>query len=358
MVVFAGATNGSGRGPVEIIGKRKQATIHDVAEAAGVAIGTVSRYLNGQTVRNGNRAEIERAIEALSFQRSAAARAMKSDKTDVIGFLTPELDEFHAQLLNHLARLFRQSGRTLLTYCHDGDIRLLSESLSYFAGQNVDALILAGHGDIPNEVERFVERGIPVTVYNNDIMGLRVDRVFVENAKASYRAVRHLIDLGHTRIATAFGTLDTSSGLQRLNGYQQALEEGRIAFNPSYLHSGDWTEEGGYSAIQKFMALAEPPTAVFSANYKMTYGILEWVREHRARVPEDIAIVSFDDVELFRLYDDGVTAIAQPIEKIAQSISAYVLSRLTQDNVPDIRTRTLDCNLILRGSSHFRRSSR
>lgn len=149
---------------------------------------------------------------------------MKSDKTDVIGFLTPELDEFHAQLLNHLARLFRQSGRTLLTYCHDGDIRLLSESLSYFAGQNVDALILAGHGDIPNEVERFVERGIPVTVYNNDIMGLRVDRVFVENAKASYRAVRHLIDLGHTRIATAFGTLDTSSGLQRLNGYQQALK--------------------------------------------------------------------------------------------------------------------------------------
>lgn len=339
---------------MEITGKRKNATIHDVAEAAGVAIGTVSRYLNGQTVRNGNRAEIERAIEALSFQRSAAARAMKSDKTDVIGFLTPELDEFHAQLLNHLARLFRESGRTLLTYCHDGDSRLLSESLSYFAGQNVDALILTGHGEILNDVEKFVERGIPITVYNNDIMGLRVDRVFVENSKASYRAVRHLIDLGHTRVATVFGALDSSTGLQRLNGYQKALEESDLALNPSYMHSGNWGEEGGYSAIQKFMALAEPPTAIFSANYKMTYGILEWVREHRIRVPEDIALVSFDDVELFRLYDNGITAIAQPIEKIAQCISSYVLSRLTERNLPEIRTRTLDCNVILRGSSHFR----
>ena len=87
----------------------------------------------------------------------------------------------------------------------------------------------------------------------------------------------------------------------------------------------------------------------------MTIGILEWMREHGLRVPDDLAVVSFDDVELFRLYDGGITAVMQPIGKIAESIASYVLSRLSGSELPDIRTRTLDCNIILRGSSGYRR---
>ncbi|MBS1180789.1 MAG: transcriptional regulator LacI family [Proteobacteria bacterium] len=335
--------------------KRRNATIHDVAETAGVAVGTVSRYLNGQMVRQSNRVEIERAIEALGFQRSAVAKAMKSETTDVIGFLVPNFDEFHARLLNQLARLFRQSGRTMLTYCHDGDRKLLKEAVTFFANQRVDALVLAGSGDISAEVEMLVDRGVPVTVYNNDVMGLRVDRVFVENASASSRAVEHLIAVGHRRIATVYGLQDESTGVQRLEGYCRALKAHGLAVDPDYMHPGAWGEEGGYSAVQKFMTLDKPPTAIFSANYQMTIGILEWMREHGLRVPEDIAIVSFDDVELFRLYDGGITAVMQPIDKIAESIASYVLSRLSKDELPDIRTRTLDCNIILRGSSGYER---
>ncbi|MBS1165114.1 MAG: transcriptional regulator LacI family [Proteobacteria bacterium] len=335
--------------------KRRNATIHDVADTAGVAVGTVSRYLNGQTVRQGNRAEIERAIEALGFQRSAVAKAMKSDTTDVIGFLVPNFDEFHARLLNQLARLFRQSGRTMLTYCHDGDRKLLKEAVGFFANQRVDALVLAGSGDISAEVEMLVDRGVPVTVYNNDVMGLMVDRVFVENRSASFRAVEHLIAVGHRRIATVYGLQDESTGIQRLEGYCQALKAHGMAVDPECMHPGAWCEEGGHSAVQKFMSLKEPPTAIFSANYQMTIGILEWMREHSLRVPDDIAIVSFDDVELFRLYDGGITAVMQPIDKIAESIASYVASRLSNNELPDIRTRTLDCNIILRGSSGYAR---
>lgn len=335
--------------------KRKNATIHDVAEMAGVAVGTVSRYLNGQPVRHGNRSEIERAIEALGFQRSAVAKAMKSDTTDVIGFLVPSFDEFHANLLNQLARLFRQSGRTMLTYCHDGDRKLLKEAVGFFANQRVDALVLAGSGDISVEIEMLIDRGVPVTVYNNDVMGLRVDRVFVENSAASFRAVDHLISVGHRRIATVYGLQDESTGVQRLEGYCQALKARGMAVDPECMHPGAWCEEGGYSAVQKFMSLGDPPTAIFSANYQMTIGVLEWMRERGLRVPDDLAIVSFDDVELFRLYDGGITAVMQPIGKIAESIASYVLSRLSGSELPDIRTRTLDCNIILRGSSGYRR---
>lgn len=353
------ASIGADASAVELMGidvviaetKKRNATIHDVAEAAGVAIGTVSRYLNGFEVRRGNRLQIEQAIEKLSFQRNAAAKAMKSDQTDIIGFLVPTFDEFHAQLLNHLARIFRQTGRTMLTYCHEGNGTILKDAISFFSNQRVDALVMAGSLETAEEVGKLVARDIPVVIYNNDVMGLQVDRIFVENAKASQRAVRQLIDVGHRRIAAVHGQLEESTGVQRLEGYKRALAEAGIAYRADYTHPGNWTVEGGYSAIQKFMAMPEPPTAVFSANYKMTTGMLEWVREHAKRVPEDIAIISFDDVELFRLYDGGITAIAQPIEKIAETIVSYAISRLTDTDLPDTRTRSLECNIVLRASS-------
>lgn len=307
------------------------------------------------TVRQGNRAEIERAIEALGFQRSSVAKAMKSETTDVIGFLVPNFDEFHASLLNQLARLFRQSGRTMLTYCHDGDRKFLKETVGFSASQRVDALVLAGSGDISTEVEMLVNRSVPVTVYNNDVMGLMVDRVSVENGTASFRAVDHPISVGHRRITTVYGPQDESTGAQRLEGYCQAPKAYGIPVDPECMHPGARYEEGDYSAVQKFMSLDEPPTAIFSANYQMTIGILEWMREHGLRVPADLAVVSFDDVELFRLYDGGITAVMQPIGKIAESIASYVLSRLSGNELPDIRPRTLDCNIILRGSSGYMR---
>lgn len=337
----------------QVEGRRKIATIHDVAQVAGVAVGTVSRYLNGQEVRRGNRLQIEQAIEQLSFQRSAVARAMKSDKTHIIGFMVPTFDEFHADLLDHLARLFRQTGRTMLTYCHDGDPKILKEAIAFFANQRVDALVMAGYIEAADEIRKLTEREIPVIIYNNDVGGVQADKIFVENHKASHRAVRHLIDVGHRRIATAHGLLEESSAAQRLSGYRQALEESAIPLRQDYIYAGGWSREGGYSAIQQFMGLAEPPTAIFSANYRMTTGILEWAREHGSNVPGDISVVSFDDVELFRLYDQGITAVAQPVAKIAEMIVSYATSRLTEMNLPEIRSRSLDCNIMLRGSSRL-----
>jgi LacI family transcriptional regulator len=345
--------------PEQITDKRRRsATIHDVAEQAGVAVGTVSRYLNGQEVRRSNREQIEQAIEKLSFQRNAAARAMKAGQTDIIGFMVPAFDEFHAELLNYLARSFRQSGRTMLTYCHDGDPKLLRDAIGFFADQRVDALVMAGYVEAADEIRRLTARDVPVVIYNNDVIGLQVDRIMVENAKASYRAVRHLISVGHEKIAVIQGSLEESSGQERFRGFCDALSDCGIPLPSDYIHPGNWTVAGGYSAIEKFMSLAEPPTAVFSCNYQMTTGMLEWVREHGKKVPDDIAIVSFDDVELFRLYDGGITAIEQPIARIAETIADYVASRLTHQDLPDIRRRTLDCNILLRASSDYPAAAR
>lgn len=334
-------------------GVKKNATIYDVADAAGVAVGTVSRYLNGHEVRRGNRDLIEAAIEKLAFQRNAAARAIKAERTDIIGFMVPTFDEFHADLLDNLARSFQQTGRRMLTYCHDGDTKILREAMGFFANQRVDALVMAGQVESAEDVRTLVERDIPVLIYNNDVAGLNVDKIFVENLKASKRAVQHLIEVGHRRIAVVHGRLQESSAAQRLEGYREAIVEGGLSLRDDYVVPGGWSVEGGYSAIERLMDLAEPPTAVFSSNYRMTIGMLEWAREHAKSVPGDFSILSFDDVELFRLYDGGITAIAQPISKIADTIINYAISRVTESDLPAIRTRTLDCNIVLRASSRL-----
>jgi LacI family transcriptional regulator len=332
--------------------KRRPATILDVARTANVAVGTVSRYLNGFKIRRANREQIEMAIQTLNYTRSAVAAAMKSDLTHVVGLLAPAFDEFHGAMLQHLSQAIRRDGRALLIYCHGADARIMEEALDYFATQRIDALIMAGAEELYDRVDKLIDSGLPVVFYNNDLKGLTADRVFVENRKASRRAVDHLIDLGHKRIAIISGDLEHTSGAERYLGYQDALNERGIALDPKYFAKGSWTMLGGSDAVEKLMVLDEPPTAIFSASIPMTIGALKCLKENGRKVPDDISIVSFDDAPLFNLHEPGITAIAQPIERIAESLATVIRERLAQpDERPSGRTINLDCDIILRGSA-------
>ena len=332
-------------------GRKKQSTIIDVAETAGVAIGTVSRYLNGFKVRRGNRELIEQAIDQLGYRRNAVAAAMKTDLTHMIGLMAPTFDEFHGVMLEHLAHDVRKTGRSLLTYCHGADPKIMQEALDFFAAQRIDALIMTGEQGLYEQVEELIGQGTPVIFYNNDLRGVPADRVFVENRNASRRAVNHLLDLGHERVGIIAGNHHDSSGLERFQGYEDALRDRGIAADPRYLVHGNWSVDGGYHALTHLMGLDAPPTAVFAASYPMAVGALGWLKERGLRVPDDLSLVSFDDVPLFRLHEAGITAISQPLVKIADSITSMLVSRLANPDDERPRTITLDCDIILRGST-------
>jgi LacI family transcriptional regulator len=337
------------------IPRRRPATIVDVAERAGVAIGTVSRYLNGHPIRRGNRDQIEAAIQTLGYRRNAVAAAMKTELTNVVGFLVPPLSEFHSAVLEHLSRIMRRSGRALLTYCHSVDDASLVDALDFFVAHRVDCLIMSGEEDVSDHIRDLVASGTPVVLYDNDVRGVMVDRVFVENRAASFRAVSHLIDIGHTDIACITGSPHDSAGRERYEGYAQALRSRGIPIEQEYVLDGDWNERKGYSAMLRLLSLERPPTAVFSCNYNMTVGALQLLKEQRRKVPDDISIVSFDDVPLFSLHEAGITAVSQPVAKVAESMASFVSSRLSEGgsgNEP--HTITLNCDIILRGSTRRR----
>lgn len=332
--------------------RRRPSTIIDVANEAGVAIGTVSRYLNGLAVRRGNRDAIEAAIQRLGYRRNALAAAMKSDLTNTVGFMVPTLSEFHAPILEQLSSRMRRSGRAVLSYCHNDDPRSVLDAIEFFAAHRVDCLVMDGHEEALGGIRELLGSGTPVIFYDNDVAGPPVDRVLVENRAASARAVSHLLDIGHRRVAVLAGSTNHFSGRERLAGYMQAMAEHEIKVLPEYVIEADWTESRGYAAMLRLLLLEVPPTAIFSCNYNMTVGALALLREYGRRIPDDISIVSFDDVPLFRLREVGITAVAQPVDKIAETIAGLISSRLSEEGAHHApHAITLACDVILRGST-------
>ncbi len=190
-----------------------------------------------------------------------------------------------------------------------------------------------------------------MVLYDNDIPGLPVGPR-VRGEPQGQRAIgRSLLDLGHTRVATIHGNLRDSAARERLAGFHDAYTHHGMAAALELVVAGDWRETGGYAALRELMALPEPPTAVFSANYNMTLGALTWARENGIVFPNDLSFVTFDDVPAFRMHSPGITAVGQPIEKLAESITSLLSDRLANPDAMGRSTIAIDCDIILRGSA-------
>ncbi len=337
--------------------RRRQPTIIDVADAAGVAVGTVSRHLNGLPVGPGNRARLERALAQRGVRRQASAVAMKTDRTNMVGLMIPSMSDFHAAMFEQLSRVLRQGGRTLLAYFHEQNPASIQDGLNFFLSQRVDAIVIEGEEEIGSQLLRYLDNGLVVVLYDNDIPDLPVDRVFVDNAQAARRITEHLIDLGHERIATIHGNLRDSAARERLMGFRQALDAAGLGPPADYIADGRWREQEALAEMRRLMALPQPPTAVFCANYNMTIGALTHLDEAAIAVPDDISVVSFDDFPAFKLLKPGITAVGQPVDRMAAAIADLIEARLGDPAQMGRRELRLECDIILRGSARKHRAA-
>jgi LacI family transcriptional regulator len=332
--------------------RRRPSTIIDVATEAKVAIGTVSRYLNGLPVRASNRDQIETAIQRLGYRRNALAAAMKSDLTNTIGFMVPMLSEFHAAILQGLSQRMHVAGRAMITFCHGEDPSSVAEALDFFATHRVDCLVMDGHDNAVEGIGELIAGGTPVILYDNDIPRLPVDRVLVESRIASKNAVTHLLDIGHSRVAMLAGARDSHTGRERLQGYRDAMSAAGLDLRPEYIAGDGWSEGHGYAGMLRLLSLEERPTAVFASNYNLACGALLLLKERRMAIPEDISLISFDDIPLFRLYGTGITAVAQPNEMLAATIAGLIEARLSHESAYHApQSIMLGCEIVLRGSA-------
>ena len=222
--------------------------------------------------------------------------------------------------------------------------------INTFLAEDVCGVIFAAaNAEDTSNYQRLLDNGVPLVAIDRIPGHLQVDTVQVDNAQASRRAVDHFIQADHRVIALITGPFHISTAVERQLGYQEALQASGLELDPVLIQPGDYSMEGGYRAIRTLLNLPNRPTAVLISNYVMTMGALQYIHEQSIEVPDDISLISFDDMPWSVAIRPPLTAIAQPVEEIGQIAAQLILDRIKEPD-SSIKHIILEAQLILRSS--------
>ena len=286
------------------------ATIRDVARAAGVSVATVSRALNNQTrVRTETRARVSQAATELDYTPNEAARSLITSRTHAFGVLLPDLyGEFFSEVLRGVDLRARRDGYHLLVSSSHANGEDLVGALRAMRGRIEGLIVMAPDVDTAALVQA-AGAGIPLVLLDPHVKAIGCDSISIDNEAGAAAAVDHLLRLGHQRIATITGPEQNADARQRLAGYRKALGARGIEADPAFISTGDFTEPSGYAAVAPLLALRPRPSAIFAANDYMAIGAMSALTQAGLRIPEDMAIVGFDDIAMARYLNPPLTSV-------------------------------------------------
>ena len=323
------------------------ATIKDVAQLAGVSVSTVSKYINGGTVRKEKQEPIRSAIAQLDYRVNPIARSLKVRRSHSIGILLPYLSApFFSSVFLASDKVLRERGYHSMISCYYADHGLERDYLSYLIGTGVDGLIYVPENLTAEEFQEITaHRDVPVVQVDRMIPGVDADAVLVENKKSSCAAVSRLIEKGHKRIALVGGPSSVQTAKERLAGYLQALERYNILYDDALVFSGELSFAFGHQSFLELMDTGTPPTAVFSTNHDITMGVITAARERGLRIPEDVDVFGYDCVDVCAVMTPPLPVVYQPEQEIGRIAAAYLIERLDGYRGDSRQTR-LPCEMV------------
>jgi LacI family transcriptional regulator len=337
---------------------RPKITIYDVARRAGVAISTVSRVLNeSPDVSMETRRRVNTAIEALNFRPDRRARQLAQQGAPTLAIAMPTLTTpFHASLLKGIRLHLRERELDLL-FCDLGS-RERHRALIHFLHRGaVSGLLLVGLKVTEDIASEFKSMGAAVAIlgYQHEDF----DSYWWDDIEGARRAVAHLTSMGHRRIGMIRSASESRTQIRRIDGYRSALQAAGLPFDETLVAAGTtdkhagYSEESGYEAMGTLMALNEPVTAVFCASDAQAMGAWLALRESGIRVPEDVAIVGYDDVKTSRYV--GLSSMDQAMQQVGELAAIRLLKRMDVelDDPPSSFCHTPE--LRIRSSSAFQR---
>jgi LacI family transcriptional regulator len=335
-------------------------TIRQLARLSGVSIGTVSRALNGYAdVRPETRERIMRLARELDYTPSASARSLVTQRSHVIGvFLEtgpghPDLEHpFFHEVLGGLKQRIGAGGFDLLLFASErpGNGYGPHSYLKRARHHSVEGVAMMGVDPEDPEVRRLARAQLPCVGVDLEIDGPASQVVMSDNADGAAQAVRHLHELGHRRIATITGMIESRPGVDRLKGFRAAIQELGLAYRDEYVAYGDFYSESGRAATARLLAQPEPPTAIFAASDLMALGAVRAATEAGLSVPEDLSVVGFDDIQIAPHVNPPLTTVRQDKAGLG-SAAADALISLIEGDVDTSGLTTLPVELIARGST-------
>lgn len=305
------------------------ATIKDIARETGLGLATISSYLNGGNVREKNRVKIEAAIEALHFEVNETARGLKTNKTKIIGIVIPELNNiFCAEIISVAEDILRQNGyATMLCDCRS-DVQREAEAIEFLLHKRVDGLLIMPTGEYSEKLSLFAGQKKPVVLIDRKVRGINCDCVLADNEGAAKEAVLRLVGAGHEKIGLIAGPQEIYTASARNWGFQKAMMESGLPLVDSMMVCGDYTIEGGARAMRRLHEQHPDMTAVLVSNYEMTMGAMIEINESGIRVPEELSIIGFDNVEFAKACSPKLSIMTQPTRQMAVSAVRLMLDRL------------------------------
>ena len=328
------------------------ATMKDIARRTGLGLATISSYFNGGNVREKNRIKIEEAIEELHYEVNEVARGLKTNATRTIGVVIPELNNtFCAEIITGMEDVLRSHGyATIVCDCRT-DKKLEREAVEFLTRRRVDGIINMPVDEEGNHLKRFQKTGKPIVLIDRKIQGINCDSVLVDNKKAAEDAVRYFIERGHQNIGIIGGPEEVFTAQERMAGYYKALESAGIPVSESLIWHGDYTIQGGVRGLEELVQNNPEMTAVFVTNYEMTMGAMIGVNELGIRIPEQLSVIGFDNLQFARACNPKLTIVSQPTEKIAYEVAGIILDRLNQEEKEKKPVSKKLCTEMIRGRS-------
>jgi LacI family transcriptional regulator len=329
-------------------------TLEDIAHKAGVSRSTVSRVVNDHpNVRDSVRKRVLEVIQTTGYHPNAAARTLASQRSWMIGLVLPRsvssffTDPYFPRLTQGIAQACNQYNFTLglfLVGTTEDEEKLFPRisRRSFLDG------VLVQSGQVGDHlIDRLIRTDIPLVVAGRPFQMNEVSFIDVDNVNAAFNAVTHLIRLGYRRIGTITGAVNSTVTIDRKEGYLKALAERGREVDEALLAEGDFTEAGGYYAMQKL--LAARPDAIFAASDMMAIGAMRAAREAGLSIPEDIAFVGFDDLPLATFPDPQLTTVRQPVSQFG-FMAVEILIDLIENGIKPARRIIMDTELIVRES--------
>ncbi len=334
--------------------KTKSTTMQDVADLAKVSKTTVSHVINGtRPVSEEKRQRVLSAMKELDYHPNILARGLRRNETTMIGLIVPNnANPFYAEVSKGVESVCFDKGFNVILCNSDRDIEKELRYTDLLTKKRVDGILFVGTwiGENTDHIENTIQQNIPIVVVDRFVPNLDIDLVVTNNVLGGWLATSHLYGLGHKKIACIAGTPQFTPNAERIQGYEKALVEAKIPINPDLIIRSNFQFEGGYKAAQQLLSQENRPTAIFACNDLMAIGAMRAAIDLGYRIPEDLSIIGYDDVQMTKYTNPQLTTISQPMFEMGNRAAEMLIERIHELEIPK-RKKILEPNLVVRGST-------
>jgi LacI family transcriptional regulator, repressor for deo operon, udp, cdd, tsx, nupC, and nupG len=308
-------------------------TIKDVARELGMSIATVSRALSRpELLRRETRERVMSVVDRLGYRPNLLARGLRRGRTRAILLVVPTLSPFFLEMFAGAEEVTTEADFALLLGCSHGHPEREQACFDQVASGRADGIILAT-GLVPAEYAAGKHPLPPLITVLERLPNRSLPVIRTDHRTGAAEATRHLVELGHRRIAHIAGSRHAPSTARRLAGYRDALEAAKLPAPPELVEPGDFTMQSGATGMEKLLRLEAPPTAVLCANDEMAFGAIRMLHKVGLTVPDDLSIVGFDDQNMAAFYNPPLTTVHIPRHELGRRAARELIEHLEQRNI-------------------------